>query len=113
MPPKYKIEFFLPTLYNEEDLDIPRKPIEARKSRKAIAMIVAKFKGISRYPATMEGTWIDENSNIKHFDNCLHLEVCVDKEDSNLEFFEEFKKYLLKEFEQEDIYMICWEVNMI
>ncbi len=114
MPPKYKVEFLLPTLYNnKENPELPGEPIEAKKSREAIAMVVKKFNAISKHPATIEGTWIDKNSNIKYFDNCLHLEVCIDKRDDYVKFFEKFKIHLMKEFEQEDIYIICYEVNMI
>ena len=114
MPPKLRYEFFLPTFYNNED--VPGnlgKPIEAKKFRLVRDKVIEKFGSISKHPGTILGTWTDKNSCIRYFDNCWKFEVCVENTDDAIEFFEKLKEYLMKEFEQEDIYMVFTEVIMV
>lgn len=107
MPVKLRYEFYLPTSYNDGS------PIEPRKQRLVKEKIVNKFGAISLHPATVQGTWVDKDKKIRHYDNCSRFEICVDKSDENEIFFEELKEELKESFKQEEIYMIYSEVKMI
>jgi hypothetical protein len=107
MPPKLRYEIYLPTLYNN------KKPIDASKYRYVKNKLLKRCRSYSIHPATVQGTWVDEDTNIVYFDNCFRFEITVDKNPENELFFEDFKIELLQLFKQHQIYMICTEVNWI
>lgn len=107
MPSKLRYELYLPTLYND------KSPIEHQKYRYVKDKIIKKFGAISMHPTTVQGTWVDKNSNVVYFDNCYRFEICVDKTDDNEKFFEDLKEELKQLFKQREIYMIFTEVIMV
>ncbi len=108
MPPKIRVEILIPTFYNETDEGI-REPIESRKHRAVKNQIVSKFGGISTYPLTIAGIWVDKDGK-KHYDNCIKYEVCIDPHNDYDKDLEEYKKELENFFRQFEIHITHHEL---
>lgn len=112
MPPQIRLEIYIPTFYNP-DKNGDRKSIELRKHRLVKNQIVDKFKAVSIHPLTVQGIWVDPETNKRHFDNCYRFEVCINPREDVGTYLEEWKKELEDLFEQFEIYMIYYEVNKV
>lgn len=112
MPPKLKIEIFIPTLYNPNENGI-REPIETRKRRYVKNYIVNKYKGISIHPQTVQGVWVNPSDGKRYFDNCYRYEVCIDPKEEIDRELENWKEKLKELFKQFEIYMNYYEVTQI
>lgn len=114
MPPKLRYEFYLPTFYNNEaNPEEFGKPIEKTKFRKARSKIIERFGCLSMHGGTIQGVWTDKETKKKYYDVCYKWEITVNIKGEDISFFEQFKEYLLSEFKQYQIYMICTEVNKV
>lgn len=107
MEPKLRYELYLPTLYND------KTPIEAKKYRVIKNKLQEQFGGLSVHPATVQGSWINPNSNELLCDNCFRYEIVVDKSPQNEEWFENFKEELKKLLDQHEIFMIYTEISWV
>lgn len=107
MPPKLRYEFYLPTYYNDGT------PIEQSKYRLVKNKVVNEFGAVSVHPATVQGIWVNKESDTKYFDNCSRFEISVEKTEKNEIFFENLKRELKEMFKQHEIYMIYSEVNQV
>ena len=107
MSQKLRYEFYLPTQYND------KTSIEKSKFRQIKNKIKEKFKGISVHPGTIDGEWINAGSSKTLKDSLVKFEVCVDGSITNQLFFENLKEELKNLFDQEDIYMVYTEINLV
>ena len=113
MPPKLRVEILIPTHYNADKTTGEIKPIETRKHRLVKNQIIEKFGGISIHPLTINGTWINPDTNERHFDQCYKYEVCINELENMDEYLEKWKGELKKLFEQYEIFMTYYPLQKI
>src|SRR3989344_535335 len=105
MPPKTRIEIYIPTFYNP-DKNGKRKAIETRKHRHVKNEIVTRYGAVSMHSSTVEGIWIDPQTGETHFDSCKRFEVCVDSPEAREADLMRWKAALQTLYQQISVYMI-------
>jgi hypothetical protein len=72
---------------------------------------MARFSGLQIQPHTVLGLWVYEG---KRFEDELRR-ITIDVEDTpeNQQFFAEFKRKLLERFEQIEIYIASYPVDIV
>ena len=97
---KWCLQFLLPLKYNDGS------DIEPRKFDLVRQEILNKFGGFTIAPFSLDGAWIDPNSNIKYFDRTKLFEVAIDFTEENKQFLSDYKGKLKQRFRQHEIYMV-------
>ncbi len=109
MPKKaVRIEVLLPTHYKNH------KTIEPEKRSQTIAEIYKKF-GAYTIMGIMEGGWRNTRTGKIERDKIRGFYVDIDKKkfSENTEWFRQYKNTLIKRFEQDEIYIVYWNVYVI
>jgi hypothetical protein len=73
--------------------------------------LVAQFGAISFFPQSLPGTWTHEGSRFE--DELVRVVVDVDDTSDSRRFFMEFKAVLLERFEQLEIYIASYPIEVI
>ena len=73
--------------------------------------LVARFGGLTGAPDVVLGTWVHEGARFD--EEMRRLTVDVDNTASNRKFFDRFKATLRKRFEQIEIYIVSYLVDIV
>jgi hypothetical protein len=73
--------------------------------------LVARFGGLSYQPSVVRGIWLHEGRRFE--DELIRLVVDVDETPENHQFFLQFKKTLIERFEQIEIYVASYPVDIL
>jgi hypothetical protein len=102
---KRRYEIHLPLKHNDG------RPVSAENLNDTRAELVERFDGISVSPHTVLGIWVHEQ--IRYEDTTIRLVVDVDDTPENRQFFVDYKKTLLSRFEQIEIYIVAYPVEIL
>ena len=102
---KRRYEILLPLKYNDG------RPIGDEPFNLTRQELVEQFEGVSFQPEPVHGLWINKG---EHYEDVL-VRVTVDVEDTpeNRQFFIDFKNILLERFEQIEIYIVSYSVEIL
>jgi hypothetical protein len=105
---KRRFEILLPTRYNDGRSIILQ---EMHTLQQTLHEVVEHFGAMSYSPNSILGVWIHDG---KRFDDEL-FQLTVDVEDTpeNSEFFVAFKKRLLERFQQLDLYIVSYKIDVL
>ena len=105
----YKI--FIPKFYNDG------KRIETKKTRKIAEDIRRKFGAYSANPYAdfpiIEGTWTSDSTKKVYRDKLFLIELFVEDTFKNQEWLKAFKIMVKQELEQEEIFIIVQNADII
>ena len=73
--------------------------------------LVERFDGVSVQPQSILGIWVHEG--VRHEDTSVRLTVDVEDSSENRLFFIEFKATLLQRFEQIEIYIVSYALDIL
>jgi hypothetical protein len=73
--------------------------------------LVAQFGGINLQPNALRGIWVQEG--VRYEDELLRFVVDVEDTPENEQFFVAFKRTLLERFEQVEIYIASYAVDIL
>jgi len=73
--------------------------------------LIVQFGGVSFLPHTVLGIWVHEGA--RYEDELLRLVVDVDDTAENQHFFASYKAALLERFEQIEIYIASYPVDLL
>ena len=100
-----RYEILLPLQYNDGS---PVPPEDLNKTREEI---LARFDGVSIQPGTISGIWIHEGA--RYEDSLVRLTVDVEDTAENRQFFVDWKPSLLQRFQQIDLYITSFLIDVI
>ncbi len=112
MPPKLRIEIYIPTHYNPSE-DGSRNSIETGKHRELKNEIVDKYGAVSKHSELIEGIWKHPEQGTNYYDTCYKYEVTIDFKDEIADELEIWKEKLKNDFKQFEIYMIYYKVDQV
>jgi hypothetical protein len=95
----------LPLVYNDG------RPVEAEKHEKTHEELIAQFGAASLLPATLRGVWVYEGQ--RYEEDFIRLFVDVPDTRANRQFFVRLKASLLERFEQLEIYIASYSVDIL
>jgi hypothetical protein len=104
---KYRFELLIPSAYNDG------RTVETEKIQRVRRDLVNKFGGCRVQPAApYQGWWVHQDRTYE--DWLVLFTVESDRTETNLRWFERLKnQILLREFEQEEIYLAVSEVTWL
>lgn len=103
--PKRRDEILLPLRHNDG------REVRADLFDETRRELVAQFGAISFYPHSLLGIWTHEASRFE--DELVRLVADVDDTAENRQFFAVFKRVLLERFEQIEIYLVSYPIDVI
>jgi len=87
------------------------KPVNPEKFRQTREELLGRFQGVSTLPGTLEGIWV--HAGIRYEDESVRLSVDVPPTKKNRQFFVNLKAKLMKRFEQVEIYIASYSVDIL
>ena len=100
-----RYEILLPLRHNDGS------PVSDEKLNQTREELVNRFDGISVQPQSILGIWVHEGA--RYEDTSVRLTVDVDDTPENRQFFLQFKATLLERFDQVDIYIASYPVEIL
>jgi len=100
-----RYEILLPLRHNDG------RPVSDDKLNQTREELVNRFEGISVQPQSILGIWIHEGKRFE--DTSIRLTVDVDDTPENHHFFLEFKAGVLTRFEQLEIYIASYPIDIL
>ena len=100
-----RYEILLPLTNNDN------RPISAEKFYETRNELIGQFGAVSMTPGTVLGEWIHEHR--RYEDESLRLLIDVADTPENRQFFIDFKQVLCNRFEQIEIYIISYPVDVL
>lgn len=100
-----RYEILLPIRHNDGTLVDPDKHLKTHEE------LVAAFGAVTTFPQVVRGVWVHKGERFED----EHLRVVVDVE-ATLEtraFFTRFKEQLKSRFQQIDIWIVSYEIELI
>ena len=101
---KRRYEILLPLKHNDG------RPVDEDSLNQTRREIVERFDAVSVYPQTMLGIWVHEEAQFE--DITVRMIVDVEDTEENRQFFRDFKDILLRRFEQIEIYIISFPIEI-
>ena len=102
---KRRYEILLPLKHNDG------RPVSDDKLNETREELVEQFDGISIQPQSILGIWVHEGT--RYEDTCVRLTVDIEDTPENRQFFLDFKQILLQRFEQIEIYIASYPVDIL
>ena len=102
---KRRYEILLPLKFNDGRL------VSGELLQQTREELLARFTGLQIQPHTDLGLWIYEGS--RYEDELRRFTIDVEDTPENEQFFAEYKKKLLERFEQIEIYIASYPVNLV
>jgi hypothetical protein len=102
---KRRYEILLPLKHNDG------RPVSDDTLNQTRETLVEKFEGVSVQPQSVLGMWVHEGA--RYEDTTVRVTVDVEDTAENYQFFVEFKKTLMDRFEQLDIYIASYPVDIL
>jgi len=102
---KRRYEILLPLTHNDG------QPVSGELHEQIRESLVQRFKGLTFWPQSVRGMWVYKGAR---YDEELAL-VVVDVADTkpNRQFFAKLKATLLRKFEQIEIYIVSYPVDVL
>lgn len=102
---KRRYEILLPLMHNDG------RPVGDDKLNQTRMELVERFDGVSFQPHPVQGIWRYEDEEYE--DVSVQLTVDVADTPENREFFIELKAKLLERFEQIEIYIVSFPIDIL
>ena len=102
---KRRYEILLPLRHNDG------REVSGELFEQTREELIAQFGAVSFLPYTVLGIWIHEGA--RYEDELLRLVVDVDDTPENQQFFAGYKPTLLERFEQIEIYIVSYPVDIL
>lgn len=102
---KRRYEILLPVRFNDG------RPVNGELLEQTREELVAQFKAISILPHTILGLWVYEGSRFE--DELRRYTIDVEDTPENQQFFVDFKAKLLVRFEQIEIYIASYPIDIL
>jgi len=102
---KRRFEILLPIMHNDG------RPVDPQKFLRTREKLIARFGAISQLPGTIAGVWTHEGTRFE--DQSLRLYVDAEDSVENREYFSSLKEELKSEFEQIEIYIVSYPIEII
>lgn len=102
---KKRYEILLPLRYND-GLPIPPELLDETREE-----LVAQFGALGVQPNALQGIWIHEGK--RHEDDLRRIVVDVEDAPEVHQFFVEYKAKLLERFQQLEIYIASYAVDIL
>jgi hypothetical protein len=99
-----RYEIILPTRHNDGT------PVEPEKHYQTAEELVERFGAVSLMPETIHGIWLHQSTRYEE-DN-LRLVVDVEDTAENKAFFSRFKETLKHRFQQIDLWIVSYEIQI-
>jgi hypothetical protein len=87
------------------------RPVSDDKLNDTREELVQQFDGVSVQPQSLLGIWVHEG--VRYEDTTVRLTVDVEDTPENRQFFLDWKKTLLQRFEQIEIYIASFPVDIL
>ena len=102
---KRRYEILLPLTHNDN------RPVSAEKFYETRNELVSRFGAVSVAPGSVLGEWVHEHQ--RYEDESLRLVIDVADTSESREFFIEFKQTLCQRFEQIEIYIVSYSIEVL
>jgi hypothetical protein len=102
---KRRFEILLPVRHNDG------RPVSGDLLEQTREELIARFSGLQIQPHTVLGLWIYEGSRFE--DELRRFTIDVEDTPENQQFFADFKQTLLERFEQIEIYIVSYPVDIV
>jgi hypothetical protein len=102
---KRRYEILLPLKHNDG------RPVNDELLEQTREEIVNQFDGVTFLPQTIFGTWVQAGARFE--DELVRIVVEVEETPENHQFFVDFKKSLLERFDQLEIYIAYYPVDIL
>ena len=102
---KRRYEILLPLKHNDG------RSVSDDKLNQTREELVNRFDGVSVQPQSIVGIWVHEG--MRYEDTSVLLAIDVDDTPENRQFFLDFKSALLQRFEQIEIYIASFPVDIL
>ena len=103
--PKRRYEILLPLRHNDG------RQVQADLFDQTRRELVAQFGAVSFFPQSLLGIWTYEGDRFE--DELVRLVIDVEDAPENREFFTRFKSVLLERFEQIEIYLASYPIDVL
>jgi len=102
---KRRYEILLPLMFND-GRTVPGEAFEQTREE-----LVLQFGGATLSPGSFRGTWV--HAGVRYEDELLRLTVDVEDTPENRQFFVDWKPTLVARFEQIEIYITSFVIEVI
>jgi hypothetical protein len=102
---KRRYEILLPLAYNDG------RPMSGEAFEQTREELIARFGGLSLLPEPVRGYWVHEGT--RYEDQSVRVVIDVDDTPENRQFFLDFKPTLLQRFEQIEIHLISYVIEVL
>ncbi len=102
---KRRYEMLLPLKYNDG------RPVEAEKFAQTRDELVAHFDAVTFQPGVVQGSWVHEG--VRYEDDLRRVVVDVDDSAETRQFFLNYKPVLRERFQQIEVYITSYSVEII
>jgi hypothetical protein len=102
---KRRYEILLPVKLNDG------RPVSGELLEQTREELVAHFTGLQIQPHTILGLWVYEGSRFE--EELRRFTIDVEDSPENQQFFVDFKHKLLERFEQIEIYIVSYPVDIL
>jgi hypothetical protein len=102
---KRRYEILLPLIHNDG------RPVAEDTLHQTREELVVQCEGVSFQPESVRGIWLHEGA--RYEDTSVRLIADVEDTPENRQFFVEFKATLLQRFEQIEIYIVSYPVDIL
>jgi hypothetical protein len=102
---KRRYEMRLPLKYNDG------RPVEDEKVYQTREELISRFDAVEMLPGLAQGTWVHEGT--RYDDDLRRVIVDVDDTPENRQFFLDFKGVLRERFEQVEVYIVSYPVEIL
>jgi len=102
---KRRYEILLPLKHNDG------RPVSDENLNQTREELVDQFEAVSVQPQSILGIWVHEG--VRYEDTSVRLIVDVEDTPENRQFFSDWKTILLARFEQIDIYIASYPVDIV
>jgi hypothetical protein len=103
--PKRRYEILLPIMHNDG------RQVSPDKFFLTFEELIARFGAFTGYPAPVQGTWVHEG--VRYQDESRRIYLDVEDTPENRQFFTEFKLNLRERFEQIEIYIVSYPIEIV
>jgi hypothetical protein len=100
-----RCEILLPVRFNDG------RPVSGELVEQTREEVVPRFGGLQIQPHTVLVLWVYEG--LRYEDELRRVTIDVDDPPENQQFFVEFKQQLLKRFEQIEIYIASYPIDIV
>lgn len=102
---KRRYEILLPLAHNDG------RPVDENVLEQTREELVQRFGGLSAFPQSVLGIWVYDDQ--RYEDASMMLTIDVEDSAENRQWLSGFKQVLLERFEQLEIYIVSYPVDIL